>query len=104
MTKITFYKKNGIIIGFEVSGHTGKQEFGKDLLCCQISTIAQLAIVGFEKANANFIVSDGYVKIKLEDKMAALKEFQHLFITCLNSFKSVIIGEEKFAKLEVKNV
>ena len=49
MTTITFYKQNNLYLGFEVSGHTGKDDFGKDLLCCQISTIAQLAVVGIDE-------------------------------------------------------
>ena len=36
MTKITYFKKNNLYLGFEVSGHTGKDDFGKDLLCCEI--------------------------------------------------------------------
>jgi len=62
MTKITFYKKNNLIIGFEVKGHTGKDEFGKDLLCAQLSTVAQLAVVGVEdvgKMKAFHEISDG---------------------------------------------
>ena len=31
MTKITFYKKNNLIIGFEISGHTVTEDYGKDL-------------------------------------------------------------------------
>ena len=107
MTKITFYRKENLIIGFEVSGHTGKDERGKDLLCAQISTVAQLAVVGVKevlKFNAFCEISDGYLKIKVKDKDAGLKELQTLFDTCLKSFKSIIIDEEKYAKLEVKNV
>lgn len=107
MTKITFYKKNGLILGFEISGHTGKDYFGKDLLCCQISTVAQLAIVGIDevvKINNFHEISDGYLKIMLKDKDASPKEIQTLFETCLQSLKSIIADEKKYAKLEVKNV
>ncbi len=106
MTKITFYKKNNLFVGFEVKGHTGKDEYGKDLLCAQISTVAQLAIVGIEDVGglqAFHEISDGYLKIMISEK-DALGHPQFLFNTCLQSFKSIIIGEEKFAKLEVKNV
>ncbi len=106
MTKITFYKKNNLIIGFEVKGHTGKDEFGKDLLCAQISTVAQLAIVGIEevgKIKAFHEITDGYLKIMVSEK-DALGQAQFLFNTCMQSFNSILIGEEKFAKLEVKNV
>ena len=107
MTKITFYKKNNLIIGFEVSGHTGKDDYGKDLLCCQISTVAQLAIVGIEevlKQNAFHEISDGYLKLTVNEKIAKDEKVQTIFLTCLESLKSIIIDEKKYAKLEVKNV
>ena len=69
MTKITFYKKDSQILGFEVSGHTGKANAGEDLLCCQISTVAQLAVVGVEdvaKTKSFREISDGYLKIMLD--------------------------------------
>lgn len=107
MTNITFLKKNDLIIGFVVQGHTGKAKRGEDLLCAQISTVAQLGIVGLEevgKINAFHEISDGYLKLSVNDKDAKLEKVQFLFKTCLESFKSIIIDEEKFAKLEVKNV
>jgi hypothetical protein len=107
MTKITFFKKKDLWLGFEVSGHTGKDDFGKDLLCCQISTVAQLALVGIDEVlkRKNFhAVSDGYLKISLDEKVAQDKEIQFLFETCRQSFKSIIQDEDKFAKMEVKNV
>ena len=107
MTKITFYKKDSQILGFEVSGHTGKANAGEDLLCCQISTVAQLAVVGVEdvaKTKSFREISDGYLKIMLDEKSANNEKVQYLFEVCLKSFKSIIIGESKYAKLEVKNV
>lgn len=107
MTKIIFYKKNNIIIGFEVSGHTGKDDYGKDLLCCQISTVAQLAIVGIEevlKKSAFHQITDGYLKITVNENVGKDENVQAIFKTCLESLKSIIIDEKKYAKLEVKNV
>ena len=107
MTKITFYKKKNYILGFEVEGHTGKDVFGKDLLCAQISTVAQLAIVGIEdvgKIHAFHQISDGFLKILVDERDAQKEKIQFLFQTCMLSFKSIILDEEKFAKLEVKNV
>lgn len=107
MTNITFFRKNDLIIGFEVKGHTGKAIRGEDLLCAQISTVAQLAIVGIEevgKLNAFHEISDGYLKIIVTEKQAKDEKIQFLFNTCLKSFKSIVIDEVKFAKLEVQNV
>lgn len=107
MTKITFFKENEILLGFEVSGHTGKDDYGKDLLCCQISTVAQLAVVGIEEVGnfKNFHeISDGYLKVKLDKTRADNEKVQFLFKTCFESFKSIIQYEKKYAKMEVKNV
>lgn len=107
MTKITFYKKNRLIIGYEVQGHTGKDEYGKDLLCCELSTVAQLGIVGIcevEKLRAFKLIKDGYLKLYLSEKEAESPKVQFLFNTILESFKSIISDEKKYAKLEVKNV
>ena len=107
MTKITFYKEKDVIVGFEVSGHTGKDDFGKDLLCCQISTVAQMAVVGIDEVGSfkNFHeISDGYLKIRLDKKDAQNEKIQFLFETCFQSFQSIIVNEKKYAKMEVKNV
>ncbi len=106
MTKITFYKKNNLILGFEVSGHTGKDDYGKDLLCCQISTVAQMAVLSVKeilKIDAFCEIIDGYLKVMV-NKNVENEKLQFLFETCLKSFKSIIIDEKKYAKLEVKNV
>lgn len=107
MTTITFYKQNNLYLGFEVAGHTGKDDFGKDLLCCQISTVAQLAVVGIDEIEkkASFRqISDGFLKIMVEPKDAANEKIQFLLKTCFDSLKSIVEDEKKFAKLEVKNV
>ena len=108
MTNITFYKKNDKILGFEVFGHAGKnRRNGHDLLCCQLSTVAQLAVVAIDevaKIKKSYKIEDGYLEIRLTEKQAANDKIQFLLETCLQSFKSIIIDEEKYAKLEVKNV
>lgn len=107
MTKITFYKCENLILGFEISGHTGKDDFGKDLLCCQISTVAQLALVGIDecaKVKSFHEISDGYLKVMLDKQTAQNDKIQFLFSVCKHSLNSIIIDEKKYAKLEVKNV
>lgn len=107
MTNISFYKKNNLLLGFEVKGHTGKADKGQDLLCAQISTVAQLAVVGIKhvcKLKCFSEISDGYLKITVDVADAQKIEVQTLLETCLKSFKSIIIDEKNYAKLEVKNV
>lgn len=108
MTNITFYKKDNVIIGFEVFGHAGKNERnGHDLLCCEISTVAQLAVVGISEVagiKKHHKIKDGFLEISLDYDVAKNEKIQFLFETCLQSFQSIIYDEKKYAKLEVKNV
>ena len=49
MTKVKFYKNDNNIVGFECSGHTGYEEYGKDVLCATISGITQSTVLGLNK-------------------------------------------------------
>ena len=44
MTKLTFFKRNGIYYGFEEKGHTGLAEEGNDVLCAALSAMTLLII------------------------------------------------------------
>lgn len=107
MTKITFYKKNELFLGYKVEGHTGKDEYGKDLLCCQISTVAQLGLVGIKEVahiKCEWRIKDGFLKVVVNEENAKREDVQFLLKSCYESFNSIIIDEKKYAKLEVENV
>ncbi len=53
MTKITFYKSNGVYYAFEESGHTGYDDSGKDVLCASISAMTMLIINAIEISYAS---------------------------------------------------
>ncbi len=44
MTKITFFKRDGIFYGFKENGHTGFGEEGDDVLCAALSAMTMLII------------------------------------------------------------
>ena len=107
MTKITFYKKNNKFLGFEISGHTGKDDYGKDLLCCQISTISQFALMAVTevaKINAFKEISDGYLKLMLSERDANIEKLQFVLESAFQGLKSIVNENKRFAKMEVKNV
>jgi len=37
---------SGNIVGFEVCGHAGYSEYGKDIVCAAVSAIVQTAVIG----------------------------------------------------------
>jgi len=104
MTNIIFYKQENKISGFEVSGHTGKDSFGKDVLCSAISSVTQntlLGIVEVLKLDATFKIDDAYLSLKLND--LENESAQVLLKTCLLSLKEITKNEKKYVKLEEKN-
>lgn len=106
MTNIVFYQKENKISGFEVSGHTGKDVFGKDVLCSAISSVTQNAVVGITEVlnlDAEFKIDDGYLYLKLKKDDLANEFAQVILKTCLLSLKEIIKDQKKYVKLEEKN-
>ncbi len=107
MTNIIFNRKNEKIVRYKISGHTGKAEFGKDILCAAISSIAQSALVGItEVLNIEpkvLKVEDGLLEFELNEKDYDNASVQLLLETCLKSLKEIVKNEKKFVKLEEKN-
>ena len=50
MTRITFYKSEGVFYGFTESGHAGYDEEGRDILCSALSAMTMLVINAIEVA------------------------------------------------------
>ena len=44
MTKVVFYKQDGIYYGFHEVGHAGYGEFGTDIICSALSAMTMLII------------------------------------------------------------
>ncbi len=50
MTRIVFYKSNGVYYGFKESGHSGYEDAGRDVVCAAISAMTMLVINTIEVA------------------------------------------------------
>ena len=78
MTRITFYRDDGIFYGFEEQGHTGYGEEGDDILCSAISAMTMFLINTVEVAFASTVdydIDDGTTTIRVTSR-AALPEFE----------------------------
>lgn len=78
MTEITILKnKNGSIVEYEISGHTGYGKHGEDILCASISILSQTALIALnevchiEKNKISYVIDDkrGYLKVSLSQKI-----------------------------------
>ena len=55
MTKITFYKSEGVYYAFKENGHTGYGESGDDVLCAALSAMTMLIINAIEVSYASSV-------------------------------------------------
>ncbi len=78
MTKITFFKRDGVFFGFHENGHTGFGEEGDDVLCAAISAMTMLIINTVEisyASNVDYTIDEETTDITLK-VMSALPEFE----------------------------
>ncbi len=69
MTKVVFYKSNGIYYGFDVEGHTGLADAGEDILCAAISSMTMFVINAIEHtyhSSAVYTVDEDHATITLK--------------------------------------
>ena len=73
MTKIVFYKQDGVFYGFEEQGHTGFGESGDDILCAALSAMTMLIINTVEisyASCADYQIDDDTTNVRLIVKSA----------------------------------
>ena len=93
MTKVEIFRKNGSIVGYKATGHSGYDEQGYDIVCSAISTSLQMTLVGIQemlKLNPNFKMDDGFLEVDLknidEDKMKDVNLLTNTMFIFLKEF------------------
>lgn len=68
MTKISIKKHNNVINTIIIDGHTGYDDYGKDIVCASISSIIITTVNAIMRINAeaiNYQEKDGFVELTL---------------------------------------
>jgi uncharacterized protein YsxB (DUF464 family) len=76
MTKVVFYKQNGVFYGFHEVGHAGYGEFGSDIICSALSAMTMLIINTIEVSwgvDVNFEIDEETTDITVTVKEALPK-------------------------------
>ena len=110
MTHIKIKTKNNNIISFEISGHTGYEDSGKDILCAAISSISQSACLGITKVlNIKAVINKndkkGYLKLVLPNNLteSQSRECQIILKTMQISLQDLLFDYSNYIKLEVQD-
>ena len=105
MTKITIFKKNDIIWSYQVKGHSGFAEGGKDIVCSAVSTATQMTLVGLKevlKLKVESIIEDGFLQVRLLDGDENNKDAQILLNTMFLTLQDIAKNYAKNVKMEVR--
>ena len=90
MIKAELFVKNKKIIGFHLTGHSGMDEYGKDVLCSFVSSAAYMTantvteIIGV-KAHAKADDGDMYVRVSDRDADRCRDIFEGFKLHLLNT-------------------
>lgn len=105
MTKITIFKKGDIIWSYQVKGHSGFAEEGKDIVCSAVSTATQMTLVGLKevlKLKVESIIEDGFLQVRLLDGDENNKDAQILLNTMFLTLQDIAKNYAKNVKMEVR--
>ena len=78
MTKVVFYRSNGIYWGFEEQGHSGFASSGNDVLCSAISAMTMLILNAIETvygANVDYEIDEETTNIRVTS-CSALPDYE----------------------------
>jgi len=73
MTRVIFYRKNGIFWGFRETGHSGFGEEGDDILCSALSAMTMLLLNTLEvayKASFDYTINEKDASVNITCKSA----------------------------------
>ena len=73
MIRVRFHTAGDKLIGFTLDGHAGWGASGQDIVCAAVSSAAYMTantVTEILGATANITVDDGYMDVRLTDKIA----------------------------------
>lgn len=105
MTKITVFKKDNLIVGYQIKGHSGFAQEGKDIVCSAISTATQMTLLGLTqvlnlKVEEN--IQDGFLSVLLQKNDWQNSFAQVLLETMEKSLEDISKNYAGYVKMEVR--
>lgn len=99
MIKINIFSEaDGKIQGFSVSGHSGTADYGQDIVCAGVSSLAQTALLGVGEhlhRAMDYSVASGELRMMLKDKPDDLTE---------SILQTMLLGLKEIAKVSPEAV
>lgn len=102
MTKVKIFRKNGSIVGYKATGHSGYSEQGSDIVCAALSTALQLPLLSMQellKIKSKFKINDsGFLEVDL-------REVEEINLKKLDlSLETMVLFVKELSKQYPKNI
>ncbi len=100
MVKVSIRNINNEIDKITISGHSGYDESGKDIVCASVSSIAITTINGIlsiDSESLEYETSDGYIEISIKKHSEVLDT---LIQNMINLLKELEKDYNKYIKIE----
>ncbi|MBU5315783.1 ribosomal-processing cysteine protease Prp [Clostridium bornimense] len=108
MIKIDFLKHCDKLISFNISGHAGFDESGRDIICSAVSVLSGAVVNGVTdvlKIDAPYDFSDGHMIMSLDSlSNEEIEKCQVLMETMLVSLKSLEVNYKDYVNVHIKEV
>ncbi|MBS4535858.1 ribosomal-processing cysteine protease Prp [Clostridium sp. D2Q-14] len=110
MTKVEFFKNdNGDITRYIVDGHTGYDEYGKDIVCAAVSVLAQTGVISLIKVcdmSINYTIREGHIDVILPEDVDEEKwsKSQIVLQTILVGIKNTMEAYPNYITLRYREV
>lgn len=102
MLKAIFYRRGGILCGFDISGHAGYGFEGNDMVCAAVSSAVMLvcnAVTDSFKAAASVEVGENLISLRLKERSDAAEKLLDAFLAHMES----IADDYSKVKVETRN-
>ena len=99
MLRAVFYRQNGVLCGFDVTGHAGYGTQGNDVVCAAVSSAVMLvcnAVTDFMGAQALAEVGENSVSLRVQKHSA---QSEGLLEAMLSHMESIA---EEYSKVKVE--
>lgn len=100
MVNVSIEKKNNEINKITISGHSGYDEYGKDIVCAAVSSIVITSVNGIlsiDSDSLGYINRDGYIEISIKKHSEVI---DILIQNMINLLKELKRDYNKYIKIE----
>ncbi len=105
MTKISIFKNEDLIFGYQIKGHSGYAEEGSDIVCSAVSVAGQMTLTGLVEVlnlKVESIIEDGFMQVLLSKEDSKQSNVQVVLETMEKTLKDISKQYSKFVSMEVR--